>query len=505
MLAVIQFDSPSLAVLDRMLARARLPALAGLRGRGAWHELETPATHFAAGAFHTLYSGMELADHGLFYPFQWSAADQRVRYTTAFPAPPPVWERPGGRTLAMDPYESRPPRRRRSGPSSAAGSSPTGSCCSRGRCRRGSTPALETLFGAARSRRRRCSGRSSRARAAARCAATCSPASGRAADAAALLLAESSYDLDVAHVQRRARRRAPVLGPVPARRRGRRDAPGARRRAGGRLRERRRRLRPRARRAARGDGRDRDVAGRGWTSTPAAPTCCPRCSTAVLDAAAVAAGRRHRVRVDLAAAGRAADRALRARVASALPDRVALDADRAPGAARRGLDDDPRLRPARRQPGLRPAEPARPRARRHRRAGRGRGADGRDRVGPDGRSPTPDGAPAVTAVERVADTLRRRRALRPPARPHRALERPPGDTADRGGVAAVRRRCCGSGARQRPLRQPHSGRRLGARGARRVDAGHPSRPPRLVDIAATAAALAGRDGADLPGGPLLRR
>jgi hypothetical protein len=26
-----------------------------------------------------------LADHGLFSPFQWSAADQRVRYTTAFP------------------------------------------------------------------------------------------------------------------------------------------------------------------------------------------------------------------------------------------------------------------------------------------------------------------------------------------------------------------------------------------------------------------------------------
>ena len=95
MLAVLQFDSPSLAVLDRMLGEGRLPTLAGLRGRGVWHELETPATHFAAGAFHTLYSGTELADHGLFYPFQWSAPDQRVRYTTAFPAPPPVWERPG--------------------------------------------------------------------------------------------------------------------------------------------------------------------------------------------------------------------------------------------------------------------------------------------------------------------------------------------------------------------------------------------------------------------------
>src|SRR5918998_413936 len=113
MLAVLQFDSPSLAVLDRMLGAGRLPALAGLRERGVWHELETPATHFAAGAFHTLYSGTELADHGVFYPFQWSAPDQRVRYTTAFEAPSPVWERLGGsgaRPLAVDPYESRPPR-----------------------------------------------------------------------------------------------------------------------------------------------------------------------------------------------------------------------------------------------------------------------------------------------------------------------------------------------------------------------------------------------------------
>ncbi len=112
MLAILQFDSPSVSLLGRMLGEGRLPAVAGLRERGTWHELETPATHFAAGAFHTLYSGAEIADHGLFYPFQWSAPDQRVRYMTAFEAPPPVWERlgrRGWRTLAIDPYESRPP------------------------------------------------------------------------------------------------------------------------------------------------------------------------------------------------------------------------------------------------------------------------------------------------------------------------------------------------------------------------------------------------------------
>ena len=112
MICVLQFDAASVAVVDRMLAAGRLPVLAGLIDRGRRVALETPANHFAAGAFHTLYSGIELADHGLFYPFQWDAAAQRARYMTAFPAPPAIWERlarAGLRTLAIDPYESRPP------------------------------------------------------------------------------------------------------------------------------------------------------------------------------------------------------------------------------------------------------------------------------------------------------------------------------------------------------------------------------------------------------------
>jgi predicted AlkP superfamily phosphohydrolase/phosphomutase len=111
-IGVLQFDSASLSVLERLLGEGRLPALAGLRERGAWHALQTPATHFAAGAFHTLYSGVELPDHGIYYPFQWSADDQRCRYMRALDPPAAVWERlarRGLRTLAVDPYESRPP------------------------------------------------------------------------------------------------------------------------------------------------------------------------------------------------------------------------------------------------------------------------------------------------------------------------------------------------------------------------------------------------------------
>lgn len=112
MLTILQFDAASASLLDRLLADDRLPTLASLRERGVWHDLDAPATQFAAGAQHTLYSGVELADHGLFYPFQWDAAEQRVHYMGHFHAPAPVWEqlgRTGTRTLAVDPYESRPP------------------------------------------------------------------------------------------------------------------------------------------------------------------------------------------------------------------------------------------------------------------------------------------------------------------------------------------------------------------------------------------------------------
>jgi predicted AlkP superfamily phosphohydrolase/phosphomutase len=111
-ICVLQFDAGSVRVIDRLLGEGRLPNGAALGAAGRRHELETPAVDFAAGAFYSLYSGVELGDHAIFYPFQWSAPEQRARYATAFAAPPAVWERlarDGLRTLAIDPYESRPP------------------------------------------------------------------------------------------------------------------------------------------------------------------------------------------------------------------------------------------------------------------------------------------------------------------------------------------------------------------------------------------------------------
>jgi predicted AlkP superfamily phosphohydrolase/phosphomutase len=111
-IAVIQFDAASKRLLDRLEGEGRLPNLQALRRRGTHLELDGPAEHFPASAYQTLYRGVEVGDHGLFYPFQWAASDQRIRLAGAFDAPPPIWDRLGrhGRsTLAIDPYECHRP------------------------------------------------------------------------------------------------------------------------------------------------------------------------------------------------------------------------------------------------------------------------------------------------------------------------------------------------------------------------------------------------------------
>jgi predicted AlkP superfamily phosphohydrolase/phosphomutase len=112
LICVLQFDAASVSRLERMLAEGKLPSLAAVLDRGRRVELTTSASEFPAGAFYSLYSGIDVADHGLVYPFQFSAAQQRVRYASAFAPPPAVWSRLAGgpeRMLVVDPYESRRP------------------------------------------------------------------------------------------------------------------------------------------------------------------------------------------------------------------------------------------------------------------------------------------------------------------------------------------------------------------------------------------------------------
>jgi len=111
-IAVIQFDAASASLLAGLEGEGRLPNLTALRRQGTRLELETPAAHFPASAYQDLYRGVEVGEHGLYYPFQWAAGDQRVCLAASFDAPPPIWDRLGraGRsTLAIDPYECHRP------------------------------------------------------------------------------------------------------------------------------------------------------------------------------------------------------------------------------------------------------------------------------------------------------------------------------------------------------------------------------------------------------------
>ena len=113
MLAVFQLDAVGVPLVQRLLDEGRLPALAALRSRGRWLDLETPATHFPAAAYFTLYSGVGVADHGMYHIFQWSPEQQRVRWREDFSAPESIWERMAGagkRALVVDAYESTRPR-----------------------------------------------------------------------------------------------------------------------------------------------------------------------------------------------------------------------------------------------------------------------------------------------------------------------------------------------------------------------------------------------------------
>jgi predicted AlkP superfamily phosphohydrolase/phosphomutase len=111
-LALLQFDSVSVPILERMLEQGRLPTLARLRERGRQVPLEMSTQLFESATYPTLHTGVDVGDHGLYTAYQWLAPEQRIRYWHDLPSPEPVWERlarSGRRSLVIDPYQGWPP------------------------------------------------------------------------------------------------------------------------------------------------------------------------------------------------------------------------------------------------------------------------------------------------------------------------------------------------------------------------------------------------------------
>lgn len=109
MIVVLQFDAVNLPRFQALIEEGRLPTLQKLQARGHWQSLETPALAWEGATYYSLYSGLSMTDHGLYFPFMWSASEQRVRPQTDFPAPEFVWDRigrAGHRALVVDPYDT---------------------------------------------------------------------------------------------------------------------------------------------------------------------------------------------------------------------------------------------------------------------------------------------------------------------------------------------------------------------------------------------------------------
>ncbi len=73
MLAILQFDSPALPLLEKMLDDGRLPVLAGLRRHGRWETLDAKATFLQSSTYMTLCTGMDVREHGIYSAIPWSA------------------------------------------------------------------------------------------------------------------------------------------------------------------------------------------------------------------------------------------------------------------------------------------------------------------------------------------------------------------------------------------------------------------------------------------------
>lgn len=108
MLALLQFDSPSTALLDSMLGAGRLPVLGALRARGTLGSLDTSPSLYEAAIYPTLYTGVDVGDHALYSAFLWAPEAQCLQDWQRAPKPPTAWERlaaAGRRSLVVDPYQ----------------------------------------------------------------------------------------------------------------------------------------------------------------------------------------------------------------------------------------------------------------------------------------------------------------------------------------------------------------------------------------------------------------
>lgn len=109
MLLVVSLDSESLSWLDAQIDAGLLPNLQALIRSASRFPVQVP--YLEGTAYPTIYTGQGAGDHGIYYPYQWRAEEQRVRLWGLQPFPETIFEkadRAGRRILVLDPPEASP-------------------------------------------------------------------------------------------------------------------------------------------------------------------------------------------------------------------------------------------------------------------------------------------------------------------------------------------------------------------------------------------------------------
>jgi hypothetical protein len=112
MIAVVSLDALSLPRTERLLAEGRMPALAGLREQAPTRPIvDEGGIELMPGAiFFTMPTGLRPARHGRSYPFVWDPSTQGI-VPDLRPIEHSVWQAAsdsGRRVVLIDPYEGRP-------------------------------------------------------------------------------------------------------------------------------------------------------------------------------------------------------------------------------------------------------------------------------------------------------------------------------------------------------------------------------------------------------------
>jgi hypothetical protein len=112
MIAVVSLDALSLPRTERLLAAGRMPVLAGLRERAPLQPIvDADGIGLLHGAiFFTMPTGRRPASHGRFYPFVWDPGSQQV-VPELGPVDDSIWQaasEAGRRVVVIDAYEGWP-------------------------------------------------------------------------------------------------------------------------------------------------------------------------------------------------------------------------------------------------------------------------------------------------------------------------------------------------------------------------------------------------------------